>query len=326
MIKKLSESKKPDKRLRRLIELVGSCQRVIDIGTDHALLPITIAQEGRCDCVIAIDSSENAFKKAQRNIAEAEAGEKITPIHGQGLDKVGLKPGDTLVLAGLGGKEIISILTNKLPLPDNVSVIAQPQSDLTLVREFFDSNRWAFLAEEVIESRGRIYIIIKVSSNSSSGKVSDDSSSGKVSDDSSSGKVSDDSSSGKVSTDSSSGKVTADSSSGKVPADSSSGEVTADSSSDKVTADSSSGKVTADSSSGKVTADSSVSAQSLSAHRSLSILEKILGPLLLLEWGSRELTQAELRYLRREYSYRKSIVEPTEVDRAVSSYIESLLD
>ncbi|HHU08305.1 MAG TPA: SAM-dependent methyltransferase, partial [Clostridiaceae bacterium] len=120
MTKTLPGGKKPDDRLRLLIDLVGSCERVIDIGTDHALLPIRLVEEGKCGCVIAIDSSISAFTKAQRNVAKAEAGNKITVLHGSGLKNVEVKVEDTLVLAGLGGREIISILSEKLPLPGNV--------------------------------------------------------------------------------------------------------------------------------------------------------------------------------------------------------------
>ncbi|NLB09521.1 MAG: SAM-dependent methyltransferase [Clostridiaceae bacterium] len=246
MIKVLSGSKKPDNRLRRLIDLIGQCKRVIDIGTDHALLPIILAEEDRCDCVVAIDSSVSAFNKAQRNIAKAGVGDKVTVIHGNGLKKIEIKAGDTLVLAGLGGKEIVSILAEKLPLPDNISVIAQAQSDLPLLREFFDSNHWIFLAEEVLESRGHTYIIVKASTGGEIRDMSNNDTAG---------------------------------------------------------------------------GDTSVRDTSVSG---LSALELVLGPLLLQEWGRRELTEAEKRYLRREYYYRKSIIEPEEVDRNVISYIETL--
>lgn len=243
MTKTLPGGKKPDDRLRLLIDLVGSCERVIDIGTDHALLPIRLVEEGKCGCVIAIDSSISAFKKAQRNVAKAGAGDKITVLHGSGLKNVEVKVGDTLVLAGLGGREIISILSEKLPLPGNVSIIAQAQSDLFLMRDFFASNNWEFLAEELVEAKGYIYVIVKVYTGATRGEAV-------------------------------AGKKSA---AGVTP----SGE--------------------------------------------LSLLEKGLGPLLLQEWGRREPTEAEKRYLRREYTYRKSIAEPSEVDRIVLSYIESLI-
>ena len=139
---------KLDRRLQYIINAVGYCRRVIDIGTDHALLPLALAYQNKCEEIIAIDISSAACDRARKSILRAGAGNSIRLINSEGLKAVTVKATDIIVLAGLGGKEIISILSDALPLPGGVKLIIQAQSDLVLVRKFLQANNWMFLAEK----------------------------------------------------------------------------------------------------------------------------------------------------------------------------------
>lgn len=160
-----------DKRLNYLLGSIGSFQRLIDVGTDHARLPIELAKTASEEEILAVDISKDALTRAKKNIARAGLSEKIKLIHSDGLDQISLRAGDVIVLSGLGGREIIAILTRKLPLPPKVRIILQAQSDLALLREFISEQGWLFLAEKIIEAKGYIYIFIEFSTASAARKL-----------------------------------------------------------------------------------------------------------------------------------------------------------
>ncbi|MGI6603235.1 MAG: tRNA (adenine(22)-N(1))-methyltransferase [Saccharofermentanales bacterium] len=164
---------KLDRRLQYIINAVGYCRRVIDIGTDHALLPLALAYQNKCEEIIAIDISSAACDRARKSILRAGAGNSIRLINSEGLKAVTVKATDIIVLAGLGGKEIISILSDALPLPGGVKLIIQAQSDLVLVRKFLQANNWMFLAEDVVEAKSYPYVIISVLTETVEYKLSD---------------------------------------------------------------------------------------------------------------------------------------------------------
>lgn len=151
---------KLDRRLQYIANAVGYCRRVIDIGTDHALLPLALACRNRCEEIIAIDISSDACDRARKNILRAGAENRIRLIHSAGLKEVTVSAADTIVLAGLGGKEIISILSDALPLPEGVKLVIQAQSDLVQVRKFLQTNKWLFLTEDVVAAKAYPYVII----------------------------------------------------------------------------------------------------------------------------------------------------------------------
>jgi len=160
-------SEKLDNRLQYLLDAVRDYRRIIDIGTDHAFLPLALARQADCNNIIAIDRSKNAILRARRNIEEAGLEGKIELIYGNGLEHVNVIAGDALILAGLGGKEIISILEDSLPLPEDIKIVVQPQSDLIMVRQFFQNNGWQFQTEDIVNVKGYLYVIVSVLSRRS---------------------------------------------------------------------------------------------------------------------------------------------------------------
>ena len=77
---------------------------MIDIGTDHALLPLALACRNRCEEIIAIDISSDACDRARKNILRAGAENRIRLRHSAGLQGLTVSAADTIVLAGLGSK------------------------------------------------------------------------------------------------------------------------------------------------------------------------------------------------------------------------------
>lgn len=101
---------KLSKRLKAISDLIPDSSKVIDVGSDHALLDIYLNLYKNCTC-LATDISPYCTEKAQKNASKYNA--NIKAITNDGLN--GLKLTDEIiVISGMGTKNIIKILNINL--------------------------------------------------------------------------------------------------------------------------------------------------------------------------------------------------------------------
>ena len=79
-----------DKRLEICANMVDSGKKFIDIGTDHAYLPIWLVLNGIIDEAIAADIREEPLKKAKKNIIKYGLQDKIKTIKTDGLNNINM--------------------------------------------------------------------------------------------------------------------------------------------------------------------------------------------------------------------------------------------
>lgn len=103
---------KLSKRLSRIVELCDPVDTIIDVGTDHGKVPITIANLGISKNVIAIDNKpgplETCIKNAELFITNRNVCFK--PLLSNGLEKVDKNIESGIIISGIGFdnmKEII---------------------------------------------------------------------------------------------------------------------------------------------------------------------------------------------------------------------------
>ena len=147
-------------RLRMVADRVPSCERVIDIGTDHAFAPIYLIAMERCDSAIASDIHEGPAETARRNIAQYQMEEQISVMVGDGLDTIRTTSQDCIIIAGMGGFEIRSILS-KGPFPAK-SILLQPQKSFRELREFLAKEGYAIKEEAIAKEQSRYYLAMAV--------------------------------------------------------------------------------------------------------------------------------------------------------------------
>ncbi len=135
---------------------------VADIGCDHAYLPIHLAKQSISPHIIACDINSGPVERAKENIDDVELGAKIEVRQGDGLSV--LKPGEaqSIVLAGMGGKLMIRILTEGKEILDGVSeLIMEPQSEVASLRHFLQDNGFRIISESMVCDDEKFYPIIK---------------------------------------------------------------------------------------------------------------------------------------------------------------------
>ena len=149
------------KRLSLIASLVPAGAKLCDVGTDHALLPITLIKSGWIQSAIACDIAEGPLCVARKNL-ERWGIRGIELRLSDGLD--GIKPGeaDVIVVAGLGGELTAEILARCCWLKDSaITLILQPTTSADILRRWLCENGFLIETEPALLENGKLYSVIK---------------------------------------------------------------------------------------------------------------------------------------------------------------------
>jgi tRNA (adenine22-N1)-methyltransferase len=135
---------------------------VLDIGTDHALLPIWLIKSGYCAEVIATDIKAGPLKKAATNIAKYGVADQVTLLMGDGFEAApDLEDGYYAVISGVGGISLAEILEKGREKAIKAGTIAlQPMNNLPYIRYWLNTNGYSIKYEKLAEEGRRIYNLI----------------------------------------------------------------------------------------------------------------------------------------------------------------------
>ena len=148
-------------RLKKIGDLVDTNSLVLDIGCDHALLDIYLVIEKKFKRVIASDIASLPLEHAKENIKRYNLEDKIELRLGEGL-KTYSDDIDTVVISGMGGRGIISILKDDINITKKVkTMIISPNNYQQDVRKFLVTNGFIIVDEEIIKEKNIFYQIIK---------------------------------------------------------------------------------------------------------------------------------------------------------------------
>ena len=142
-------------RLLAIAQWIPPGSRVADIGTDHGYLPIWLLQHGCAAFIAACDVREGPLEHARRSAAQYGLQEKLSFRLGSGLSCVAPDEIDTIVIAGMGGETILSIL-EAAPWTNDAryTLLLQPMTKAEVLRTWLSEQGYVFLKERlVLENR-----------------------------------------------------------------------------------------------------------------------------------------------------------------------------
>lgn len=115
----------------------GFVDRIYEIGTDHAYLPISLIQSGVCGAVDAADISAKSLERAKANVHGSGLSDRIAFYAGDGFRAfTNYEPGKTVVIAGIGGVKIAEIVCEGYERANDASLLAlQPMNSQEALRE-----------------------------------------------------------------------------------------------------------------------------------------------------------------------------------------------
>jgi tRNA (adenine22-N1)-methyltransferase len=151
-------------RLECCAHYVRSGGVLLDVGTDHAMLPISLVLSGKINRAVASDINGGPVAAAERNVSRNGLSDKITVIKTDGLTGLEKFEPTDIVIAGMGGEMIISILSSKAAewsKREGIRFILQPMTRQSLLRRFLAEDGYLTEYNSLAEDTGgRIYEII----------------------------------------------------------------------------------------------------------------------------------------------------------------------
>ena len=144
-------------RLIKIAGYVNKGERLADIGTDHAYIPIYLVQKGIINEAIAADINAAPLKTAAENIKNAGLSRNIKTVLSDGFLCIDKNSFDTAVVAGMGGMLIAEILKNA---PRQKKYILQPMKNLPELKRFLSQNGYKITTEGLAAEGEKIYNIL----------------------------------------------------------------------------------------------------------------------------------------------------------------------
>ena len=148
---------KLDPRLLTIAEMVRKDGKICDVGTDHALLPCYLFEQGAGD-VIASDVNDGPLKAAEATVKLYGAENCVKVMKSDGLRDV--PPCDDVIVAGMGGELIARIVTECAFTNENTHFILQPMTKAEILRRELYANGFEITEERTAQSAGKVYTVM----------------------------------------------------------------------------------------------------------------------------------------------------------------------
>lgn len=159
----------PTRLSMRLMEIVSSippCERVIDVGSDHGHVISYLLENHIAQSAVATDIHIDPAETTKRYLRRQGVMQHAEVYHTDGLHGIRLIERDVVVISGLGGVEMIRILSETLEehkgaFPRNIRWILQPQRSFEELRVYLFGVSFRIDRESICLDREKIYMILQ---------------------------------------------------------------------------------------------------------------------------------------------------------------------
>ena len=142
-------------RLKAIAKYSNKSHILLDVGSDHGLLPIYAIESKFCDSAIASDINELPLINAKKNFKRHNLDIKTIVYDG-----IPITNADCIVISGMGSELIIKILEKTLNNAINLNkLILCPNTDYDMLRKYIN-NKFKIIDEEIIYDKNHFYEII----------------------------------------------------------------------------------------------------------------------------------------------------------------------
>ncbi|GAB6100279.1 tRNA (adenine(22)-N(1))-methyltransferase TrmK [Halanaerocella petrolearia] len=150
-------------RLKKIVSFLELPTSVADIGTDHAYIPIYLAQNTESPKIIASDYNREPYQAALDHVKKAGVEDKVDVRLGCGLSVLGKYEVKTAIIAGMGGQTIRQILADEYELAQSLKrIVLQPMAGAASLRKWLVKNNFEIVNEGLVTDNDRFYQIIVV--------------------------------------------------------------------------------------------------------------------------------------------------------------------
>ena len=155
------ETIKLSKRLKAIAEYVPVGANVADIGTDHGYIPVWLAQNGIANSLAAADINRGPLDHARETAEKYQVSDKIRFALCSGLEFEGSDAYDTVIIAGMGGELIASILeAAPWTAEKQTTLILQPNSFIPHLMQWLVDHGFYVANASLVKDAGKLYQIL----------------------------------------------------------------------------------------------------------------------------------------------------------------------
>lgn len=155
-------NQKISKRLEMVAQFVPQNARLVDVGSDHAYLPLFLVEKGVISYAIAGEVVQGPYQSALQNVADSSYQNQIEVRLANGLAAFEAADQMTAItIAGMGGRLIADILeAGKDKLAQIERLVLQPNNREDDVRVWLEAHDFQLVAETILEEHGKFYEIL----------------------------------------------------------------------------------------------------------------------------------------------------------------------
>ena len=140
----------PSARLCSALPYLTQGGAVIDVGTDHAYLPIYLVGQNISSRALACDINRGPIESAERNIAAAGLSNRIATLCTDGLHGTEDFFPDDVMIFGMGGELIIRILSEAAWVKNpSIGLVLQPMTRAHLLRRWLLEEGFEIVGETI---------------------------------------------------------------------------------------------------------------------------------------------------------------------------------
>ena len=153
------------KRLETVASLVSPCDTAADVGTDHAYLASWLLQAGVVRHMLATDIHAGPLSRAKQTAQEQDLADKMEFFLCDGLRFPSANAAQAVIIAGMGGETMISILDAASWAWKDTQLILQPQSKQNDLFDWLRQHSIGLHAAKLCEDAGKLYLAVCASGN-----------------------------------------------------------------------------------------------------------------------------------------------------------------
>ncbi len=146
-------------RIKTIASLVDAKDSILDIGTDHALLPIFLIQNNIISIADGSDISNKVLSNAKENVLKYDLEDKINLYLSDGVKQIDISKYNTLIITGMGFSTIKNIIDNA-DLKHIDKLIIQSNNNLDELRKYLNEISFSIVDETCLKDKDINYDII----------------------------------------------------------------------------------------------------------------------------------------------------------------------
>lgn len=149
-----------NKRLFACAEFVIGDGIAVDVGTDHAYLPVYLVKSGIVKKAYACDIADGPLLSAQKSVEREGLSDSIKIIKSDGLENVSSSGVSDVIIAGMGGELIEDIISRAEWVKNGVNLVLQPNTKVSELMSYLYKNGYKIKSEKAVTDKRFTYIVI----------------------------------------------------------------------------------------------------------------------------------------------------------------------